>query len=33
LRIDKIKQLGFKPSLSSKEAVKATTREIINDIS
>ena len=33
LRIDKIKQLGFKPSLSSKEAVKATTRELINDIS
>jgi len=33
LRIDKIKQLGFKPSLSSKEAVKATTREIINNIS
>ena len=33
LRIDKIKQLGFKPSLSSKEAVKATTRETISDIS
>jgi len=32
LKIDKIKQLGFKPQLNSKEAVKLTAKNLINEI-
>ena len=32
LKIDKIKQLGFKPLLNSKEAVKLTAKNLINEI-
>jgi len=32
LKIDKIKQLGFKPQLNSKEAVKLTVRNLISEI-
>jgi UDP-glucose 4-epimerase len=32
LRIDKIKQLGFKPLLNSKEAVKLTAKNLISEI-
>jgi UDP-glucose 4-epimerase len=32
LKIDKIKQLGFKPQLNSKEAIKLTVKNLINEI-
>jgi len=32
LKIDKIKQLGFKPQLNSKEAVKLTAKNLISEI-
>jgi len=32
LKIDKIKQLGFKPRLNSKEAIKLATKNLINEI-
>ncbi len=31
LKIDKIKQLGFKPKLNSKEAIKLTAKNLINE--
>jgi len=32
LKIDKIKQLGFKPQLNSKEAIKLTAKNLISEI-
>ena len=32
LKIDKIKQLGFKPLLNSKEAIKLTAKNLISEI-
>jgi len=32
LKIDKIKKLGFKPSMNSREAVRATTRKLLEEI-
>jgi UDP-glucose 4-epimerase len=33
LKIDKMKRIGFKPSMSSKEAVKTTVRKLLEEIS
>jgi UDP-glucose 4-epimerase len=32
LKIEKLKVLDFKPTLSSREAVRITTRELINEL-
>ena len=33
LKIEKTKRLGFKPSMSSKEAVETTVRKLLEEIS
>ena len=33
LKIDKMKRIGFKPSMSSKEAVETTARKLLEEIS
>jgi len=32
LRIDKLKALGFKPSMSSREAVRATAKRLVEEL-
>ena len=32
LKIEKLKVLGFKPTLSSREAVRITARKLINEL-
>jgi hypothetical protein len=32
LRIDKLKALGFKPSMGSREAVRATAKKLVEEL-
>ena len=32
LKIDKVKKLGFKPAMNSREAVRAATRKLLEEI-
>ena len=32
LKIDKVKKLGFKPTMNSREAVRAATRKLLEEI-